>query len=163
MHKNGIIKIINPLDHKDDNDPKFQTKKWHIINDQNNGQHGIGDSNNSTIKFSIEILKAFICDYSDAYILLIGNITVVGGDDNTRLAFKNCHPFTRSVVHLNDEHVNTCENLDIITNMYNLTEYSDNYDDSTASLCQLKRQEQYKTNLGLDAVATNNSSSFNYK
>ena len=53
-------KIINLLDHKDDdNDPKFQTKKWHIINGQNNGQYSMGDSNDSTIKFSTEILKPF--------------------------------------------------------------------------------------------------------
>ena len=59
-------KIINLLDYKHDDDPKFQTKKWYI-NDQNNGRYGEGDSNDSTIKFSTEILKPFICDYSDAY------------------------------------------------------------------------------------------------
>ena len=36
-------KIIYLLDHKDEDDPKYQTKKWHIINDQNNGQYGKGD------------------------------------------------------------------------------------------------------------------------
>ena len=33
-------KITNLLDHKDDNDPIFETKKWYIINDLNNGQYG---------------------------------------------------------------------------------------------------------------------------
>ena len=119
--------------------------------------------NDSTIKFSTEILKPFICDYSDAYILVTGYITVAGGDNNTRAAFKNCHPFTRSVVHLNHEHVNTCENLDIIMNMYNLIEYSNNYADSAASLYEFKRHEQPKTNAGLDDVTTNNSYPFKYK
>ena len=36
-------KVINLLDHKDEDDPKFQTKKWYIINDQNNGQYSEGD------------------------------------------------------------------------------------------------------------------------
>ena len=42
------------------------------------------------------------------------------------------------VTHINDEHVETAENLDIIMSMYNLTEYSDNYTDSSGSLYQLK-------------------------
>ena len=84
------------------------------------------------------------------------------GDDNTRLAFKNCHPFTRSVVHINDEHVDTAENLDLIVIMYNLIEYFDNYADTTAALYQLKRQEQNHNN-GNIANLNNDSSSFKYK
>ena len=45
---------------------------------------------------------------------------------NTNVAFKNCAPFTRCVTHINDEHVEAAENLDIIMPMYNLLEYSDN-------------------------------------
>ena len=59
-------KITNLLDYKDDNDPKVQTKKWHINNDQNHGQYGKGDTNDSTIKFSTEVVKPFLVDYSDA-------------------------------------------------------------------------------------------------
>ena len=44
-------KITNLLDHKDDNDPIFETKKWYIINDLNNGQYGKGNENDSTVKF----------------------------------------------------------------------------------------------------------------
>ena len=36
-----------------------------------------------------------LCDYSDAYILVTGNITVVGPNDNTKVAFKNCAPFRK--------------------------------------------------------------------
>ena len=43
-------KIINLLEQPDEDDLKFQTKKWYIINDQNNGQYGKGDQNESTIK-----------------------------------------------------------------------------------------------------------------
>ena len=45
---------------------KFKQKKWHINNDQNHGQYGKGDTNDSTIKFSTEVVKPFLVDYSDA-------------------------------------------------------------------------------------------------
>ena len=55
---------------------------------------------------------------------------------DTNVAFKNCSPFTRWVTHINNEHVETVENLDIIMPMYNLIEYSDKYADSSGSLYQ---------------------------
>ena len=64
---------------------------------------------------------------------------ILGGDGNTKAAFKNHHPFTRSEIHLNDEHVETCYKFFLIMNMYNLIESSDNYSDSTASLYHFKR------------------------
>ena len=95
---------------------------------------------------------------------MTGNTAVVGGDNNTKVAFKNCQPFIRSIVHLNDEHVDTAENLDLTLNLYNLIEYSDNYADATVSLYQYKRPEQARgNNNALDNVATNNSSSLKYK
>ena len=59
------------------------------------------------------------------YILLTGDITATNGDENA--TFKNCSPFTKCITLINDEHIGTDENLDIIIPMYNLTEYSDNY------------------------------------
>ena len=47
------------------------------------------------------------------------DIPATGSDDNTRVAFKNCAPFTKSITHINDEHVDGAENLDIIIPMYN--------------------------------------------
>ena len=158
-------KIVNLLEQSDDDDKsKFVTKKWYFINDQNHGQYGKGDQNDSTIKFSTDIVKSFLVDYSEAYILVTGNIMIAGGDDNTRAAIKDCHPFIRSVAHLNDEHVGTAENLDFNMNMYNLLEYSDNYADISAPLYQYKRLEQPRgNNNALDDVTINNSSSFKYK
>ena len=120
-------KIIYLLDHKDEDNPIFQTKKWYIINDRNNGQYGKGNTNDSTYKVDTEVVKPFLCDYSDAYILVTGDITVANSDNNTRVAFKNCHPLTRSEIHLNDKHAETADNTDLIFNMYNLIEYSENY------------------------------------
>ena len=63
--------IINLLESSDDDELKFQTKKWYIINDQNNEQYGKGNENDSTIKFNTEIIKPNFCDYSDACILVL--------------------------------------------------------------------------------------------
>ena len=117
-------KIVNFLNDSDDEFSGFATRKWHIINDQNFGQYGEGNENDSTIKFETKFIKPNLWDYSDAYVLVTGDITTVGGDENTKAAFKNCVPCTRCVIHINDEHVETAENLDNIMPMYNLIEYS---------------------------------------
>ena len=141
-----------------------QTRKWYIINDQNNGQYGKGDENDSTIKFNTEVLKPNLCDYSDAYNFVTGDIAVVNGNNNTLVCFKNCSPFIRCITHLNDEHIETAENLELIMNMYNLIKYSDNYADSSGSLWQYKRDEQPLNAAGnIDNVTADNSSSFKYK
>ena len=134
-------KIVNLLNNSDNESSKFATKKWYIINDQNNGQYGRGNENDSTIKFETKVIKPNLCDYSDAYILVTGDIKVTDVAANTNVAFKNCAPFTRCVTHINDEYVETAKNLDIITPMYNLVEYSDSYADSSGSLYQFKRDE----------------------
>ena len=95
---------------------------------------------------------------------MTGDIKVADVAANTDLAFKNCAPFTRCVTHINDEHVETAENLYIIMPMYNLIEYSDNYADFSGSLYQFKRDESLMNNNGISLnVALSNSSSFKYK
>ena len=157
-------KIITLLEESDDQVLKFATRKWYIIIDQSNGQYGIGDENDSTIKLDTKVIKPNLCYYSDAYILKTGDIAVVNGNQKTSIAFKNCTPFTRCVTHLNDEHVERAENLDIIMNMYNLLEYSENFEESSGSLWQCKRDKQNITNAGNPGnVNTNDSSSLKYK
>ena len=151
-------KIINLLSNKDIESKNFTTKKRYIINDQNNGQYVEGNENDSTIKFETKVIKLNLCDYSDAYILVNGNIE--NKADNTSVCFKNCAPFTKCNTHINDEHLETTENLDIIMPTYNLLEYSDNYSDSSGSLYQFKRDEPPPNN-GDASVDT--SSSFKYK
>ena len=48
---------------------------------------------------------------------MTGDIKVAGVAANANVAFKNCAPFTRCVTHINDEHVETAENVDIIMPM----------------------------------------------
>ena len=58
----------------------------------------------------------------------------MGGDANTRVAFKNCASFTKCIIHINNERAHGANNLDIIMLMYNLIEYSDNCTDTSRSL-----------------------------
>ena len=53
------------------------------------------------IKFEAETIKSSLCDYSDAFILVTGNIAVTTGN-NTDVAFKNCPPFSTCTTKIND-------------------------------------------------------------
>ena len=103
-----------------------------------------------------------MCDYAEAYILIDGTIRAAVADANTRLALKNCAPFTKCNLEINDEHVDTAENLDITMPMYNLIEYSDNYHNSSETLYQYKRDEPPEDDAVADLRA-DNSSSLKYK
>ena len=159
-------KRINLLDKIDTDSKHFATKKWYVINDENNTNYGVnkdtGATNPDTIKYDTRVLKPNLCDYAEAYIFFDGTIRGTGGNNNTRLALKNCAPFTKCNLEINDEHVDTAENLDTVMPMYNLIEYSVNYQDSSATLYQYKRDEPPEDN-AIDDLTVNNSSSFEYK
>ena len=159
-------KIINLLDKIDTDSKQFATKKWYIINDENNTNYGVnkdtGADNPDTIKYDTTVLKPNLRDYAEAYILVNGTIRAAAADGNTRLALKNCAPFIKCNLEINDEHVDTAENLDIVMPMYNLIEYSDNYQDSSATLYQYKRDEPPEAN-AINDLTTNTSRSFKYK
>ena len=157
-------KIINLLN-KDDTDSKhFATKKWYIINDENHTNYGghkdTGANNPDTIKYNTRVLKPNLSYYADAYILVDGTIRAEGAVNATILALKNCAQFEKCNLEINDELVDTAENLDIVMPMYNLIEYSDNYQDSSATLYQYKRDEPPDNNVNLTA---DNPTSFRYK
>ena len=159
-------KIINLLN-KDDIDSKhFATKNWYIINDENNKNYGVnkntGENNPDTIKYATRVLKPNLCDYAEAYILVDGTVRAAAANANTRLALKNCVPFTKCNLEVDDEHVDTAENLDIVMPMHNLIEYSDNYQDSSATPYQYKRDEPPEVD-PISNLPVNNSSSFKYK
>ena len=107
-------KIINLLDKIDTNSKHFAAKKWHIINDENNTNYGVnkdtGADNPDTIKYDTRVLKPNLCDYAEAYILIDGTIRAAAANAYTRLALKNCAPFTKCNLEINDEHVDTAEN-----------------------------------------------------
>ena len=70
---------------------KFATKKWYVIDSETNGNY----LPNNEIKFLTSSLESSLCDCSDVYILVTGNINVTGGDGNTKLALKNCSTFKK--------------------------------------------------------------------
>ena len=95
---------------------------------------------------------------------MTGDIKTAVVAADTNVSFKNCASFTRCVTHINDEHVETAEKLDIIMAMQNSLEYSDNYADSSGSLYQFKRDESpMNDNNNPLNVALANSVSFKYK
>ena len=89
------------------------------------------------IKFLTSSLESSLCDYSDAYILVTGNITVAA-NNNTDVAFKNCAPFSTCTTKINDVFVDEANYIYVAMPMYNLIEYSDNYADRSGSLWQFQ-------------------------
>ena len=131
-------KLINLLDKIDTDSKHFATKTWYTINDENNTNYGVnkdtGANNSDTIKYDTRVLKPSLCNFAEAYILIDGTIRAAAANANTRLALKYCAPFTKCNLEINDEHINTAENLDIAMPIYDLIQYSDNYQDSSATL-----------------------------
>ena len=148
---------------QDDIDSKhFATKKWNIINDENNTYYGlnkdIGENNPDTIKYDTRVLKPNLRDYAEGYVLVDGTIRAANAVNATRLALKNCAPFTKCILEINDEHVDTAENLDIVMLMYDLIEYSDNYQDLSGTLYQYKRDEPPEEDAVADLTPDNSDS-----
>ena len=149
-------KIINLLNSNNNDTQKFATRRWYIIQDQSQGEYGDG-TDETPIKYNTRVVKANLCDYSDAYILVTGNTE--NKPNNTTVAFKNCAPFQTCNININDEYIKAAKYLDIIMPMYNLLEYSDNYEDTTGSLYQFKRDEPPDDNANVDG----NTISLKYK
>ena len=91
-------KIINLLNDSSNEESKFDTKKWYVIDSQTTkGKYKQGD----VIKFETETIKSSLCDYSDAFISVTGNMTVTAAND-TDVAFKNCAQFSTYKTVTND-------------------------------------------------------------
>ena len=104
-------KIANFLDKKvalnEWNKPsKFRRRNWVEINDDIRGVY----SPNKQIRFKTAILSSSLCDYSDAYILVKGNITVnsaaaagaAANNTDEEVVFKNCAPFANCMSKINN-------------------------------------------------------------
>ena len=149
-------KIVNLLNDTDNDNLKFATKKWYIIDSKSNGNH----SQNDEVKLSTRSIESSHCDYSDAYILVTGNITATPNNAATQVVFKNCAPFQKYRTEINETFVGETDFINMTMPMYNLLEYSDNYSDTSGSLWQFKRDEI--TN-NADVTNDNNVPSFKYK
>ena len=121
-------------------------------------------------------LRSNLCDYSDAYILAKGTITVTahGANDgannirdkrNRPLILKNNAPFVSCITRINGELIEDANYLDIVMSMYNLLEYSKNYRKTLSSLYIYYRDElsDDADDNNFDNIKVVNSNTFKYK
>ena len=125
-------KIVNLLNSFENEYSKFATKKWYVIDTESKGVY----SHENPIKFLTSSLESSLCDYSDEYDLVTGNITVTGAGNITKVAFKNCSPFRKCRTEINEIFIDKAEHINIKMPMYNLIKCSDNYSDTSGSLWQ---------------------------
>ena len=94
-------KIVNLLNDESNKPSKFRKKNWVGVNDDIRGAY----SPNKKIRFRTAMLRSSLCDYSDAYMLVKGNIAVnntagagaAANNTNKKVIFKNCVPFTNCI------------------------------------------------------------------
>ena len=119
------------------------------------------------------MLRSSLCDYSDAYILVKGNITVnntaaagpATNNTNKKVLFKDCAPFIKCISKINNTQTDNAEYIDIIMPMYNLIEHSDNYSKTSGSLWQYCKEIPAVNDNGniVDFNGANATDSFNFK
>ena len=109
-------KIANLIDDASYQPSKFRTKNWVEINDESRRTYNV----NSQSKFKTTMLKSSLCDYSDAYILVEGTITVNNtaavyadaNNTNKKVVFKNCAPFTNCMSEINNTQVENIKDIE---------------------------------------------------
>ena len=139
-------KIANLFDNASNQPSKFETKNWVEINDKSRG----GYTNGNDIKFKTTMLKSSLCDYADAYIFVMGTITITGAGDEAAarraherdkgVIFKNCL-FIKCISKINDTETDNAQDIDIAMPRFNLIENSDNYSKTFESLLQYYKDE----------------------
>ena len=171
MEYDKINNLLLSEDNKNEKLSKFVTREYVSVNDLPNTYN-----ENKSIRFKTPMSRSNLCDYSDAYILVKGTITVTApgannGANNIRdkrnrpLILKNNAPFVSCITRINGELIEDADDLDIVMSMYNLLEYSKNYRKTIGSLYNYYRDELRDDadddNFGNIKVV--NSNTFNYK
>ena len=152
-------KIVNFIGKTSDNKdlPTFVTKKWFEVYDQSEGNYNV----NKEIRIKTSMLRSDLCDFSDAYIVVKGNITVtkktstaddIDAPNNTaanvtatntannnafghkKLVFKKNAPLTNCISNINGVKIDNAEDLDVVMPIYSLLEYCKNCKKTTGSL-----------------------------
>ena len=164
-------KIGNLIDDASNQPSKFRAINLVEINDESRLAYNVNSQ--ITIKFKITMLKSSLCDYSDAYILVKGTISVnntaaqdaAANNTNKKVIFKNCGPFTNCISEINNTQIDNAKDIDIVMPMYNLVEYSDNYAKTTGRLWQYCKDIPARNNNDeiIDFGANNLTDSFNFK
>ena len=139
--------------------------KWIEVYDQSERNYNV----NKEVRIKTPMLRSNLCDYSDVYIVVTGNITLTGGSNKSGrkrpLAFKNNAPFIGCVSKINNVLIDNAEDLDIVMSIYNFLEYSKNYRKTTSSLWNYYRDElsDDENNNNNPNKNVTNSESFKYK
>ena len=152
METQTIINLLNELSNEES---KFATKKWYVIYSQTEKEKY---NQNNSKKFETESVKSSLCDYSDVFIVVTGDMTITANND-TDIAFKNCAPFSTCKTEIKVV-IDEANNIYIAVSMYSLIEYRGNYSDTSGSLWQFKRDEVPNNNADL---TIDNSQSSKYK
>ena len=119
------------------------------------------------------MLRSSLYDYSDAYVLITGNISVnnIAGDKakanntNKKVIFKNSAPFTNCISKIINAQVYNANDIDIVMPRYNVKEYSDNYSKIFGHLQQYCKDIPAVNNDSdiVDFNGANATDSFNFK
>ena len=120
------------------------------------------------------MLRSSLCDYSHAYILVKGNISVnntttaaaaTTNNTNKKIVLKNCAPFTNCINKINNTQIANAEYIDVLMPMNNIIEYSHNYSKTSGSLWQCCKEIPAVNNAGniFDFNGANATDSFNFK
>ena len=171
MEYDKINNLLLSEDNESEKLSKFVTREYVKVISLSNAYN-----ENKSIRFKTPMLRSNLCDYSDAYILVKGTITVTapGANNNANnvrdkrnrpLILKNNAPFVSCITRINNELIEDADDLDIIMPMYNLLEYSKNYRKTMGSL-----YNHYRDELNNDADDNNfgnikviNTNTFQYK
>ena len=161
-------KITHLLDTTSENLPRFIAKKLVEVHDQP-GSAGDGYKQSKQIIFKTSMLISDLRDFSDAYSVAKGTITIADPDNDAchkKLAFKNNALFIFCISKINNTLIDNAEDLDFVIPMYNLLEYSQKYSKTTGSLWNYYRDEP-NSGVGGENDSINysieNSKSFEYK
>ena len=133
-------KIKNLLGSESEYLSKFVTREYVRVNSLSNTYN-----ENKSIRFKTPMLRSYLCDYADAYILVNDTILVNGLNPRDRpnrpLILKNNAPFISCITRINNELIEDADYLDIVMPMYDLLEYSKNYRKTIGSLYNYYRDE----------------------
>ena len=135
--------------------PRFFTKKWIEVLDQSGENYSV----NKEMRIKTPMLRADLCDFSDAYIVIKGVITVTNPNDvirNKSVASKNNATFINCISKINNVLIDNAEDVDAVMHLHNLTEYRKNY---TRTRVRLQNYYRDETSNPLSA----NSESSKYK
>ena len=171
MEYDKINNLLLSEDNESEQLSKFVTREYVRVNTLSNTYN-----ENKSIRFKTPMLRSNLCDYSDAYILVKGTITVTAPGDNNGannirdkrnrpLVLKNNAPFVLCITRINGELIEDADDLDIVMSMYNLLEYSKNYRKTIGSLYNYYRDElsDDADDNNFDNIKVVNSNTFKYK